>query len=168
MAKLRYFTYNSPIGDIYVVSTEKGICRVDFKTSENELVQRLERKFRKDVIKDPNFFNSLITKLDRYFSGKPTRFTFPINFIEGTDFQKRVWRALLEIPFGEVRSYKQIAQQVGNPNAYRAVGSAVGKNPINFIIPCHRVIRSDGKLGGYGLGIDLKKKLLQMEGHSIP
>lgn len=101
-------------------------------------------------------------QLDEYFCGTRFDFDIPLN-LRGTDFQKAVWRALLEIPFGETRSYKQIAQAVGNPKAYRAVGSANNRNPVWIIVPCHRVIGSDGSLTGYGCGISVKEKLLEFE-----
>jgi len=102
------------------------------------------------------------TQLDEYFAGKRSRFDLPLNPI-GTDFQRRVWNALSDIPYGETRSYKQIACAVGNPKACRAVGMANNKNPIWIIIPCHRVIGSGGSLTGYGGGLEMKQKLLDLE-----
>lgn len=101
-------------------------------------------------------------QINEYFEGKRKTFDFLIK-AEGTDFQKKVWRALCDIPYGETRSYKGIAQAVGSPKACRAVGMANNRNPISFAVPCHRVIGADGSLVGYGGGLELKQKLLEME-----
>jgi len=104
-----------------------------------------------------------INELEQYFSGKRRKFDFPLD-LRGTDFQLTCWRALLAIPYGETRSYVDIARAVGKPNAFRAVGMANNRNPIAIVVPCHRVIASDGGLCGYGGGLDVKRKLLEMEG----
>ncbi|MDR0864436.1 MAG: methylated-DNA--[protein]-cysteine S-methyltransferase [Candidatus Symbiothrix sp.] len=103
-----------------------------------------------------------IRQLSEYFAGKRQSFELPLS-ISGTAFQEKVWDALQQIPYGETISYAQLAQAVGNPKACRAVGSANGKNPIAIVIPCHRVIASDGTLGGYAYGLDIKKDLLGIE-----
>jgi methylated-DNA-[protein]-cysteine S-methyltransferase len=102
-------------------------------------------------------------QLEAYFHGDLREFQLPLDF-EGTDFQKRVWRQLQTIPYGQTRSYSQIAQAIGSPQAIRAVGAANGANPIAIVVPCHRVIGANGKLVGYGGGLPLKKKLLELEG----
>lgn len=101
-------------------------------------------------------------QLSEYFDGGRKLFDFPFR-LEGTEFQKKVWNALLEIPYGEIRTYKEIAVAIGNPNGSRAVGMANNKNPIHIVVPCHRVIGSNGKLVGYAGGLDMKRKLLEME-----
>lgn len=105
------------------------------------------------------------TQIMEYFEGKRRIFTFPYE-LRGTDFQKKVWRALCDIPYGETRTYKEIAIAVGNPKACRAVGMANNKNPIAIAVPCHRVIGSDGKLVGYAGGLDMKEALLHLERNS--
>ena len=106
--------------------------------------------------------------LDQYFAGEPLEFSeVPIRFNCGTDFQNRVWETIRQIPYGEVRSYKWIAEQVGRPKAVRAVGNAVGANAAVILNPCHRVVRSNGALGGYGGGLERKRQLLALEGHPI-
>ncbi len=106
--------------------------------------------------------------LDQYFAGEPLEFSeVPIRFNWGTDFQNRVWETIRQIPYGEVRSYKWIAEQVGKPKAVRAVGSAVGANAAVILNPCHRVVRSNGALGGYGGGLERKRQLLALEGHPV-
>jgi methylated-DNA-[protein]-cysteine S-methyltransferase len=102
-------------------------------------------------------------ELEEYFAGQRRAFTFSLD-LRGTDFQLACWRALLAIPYGETRSYADIARAVGKPNAFRAVGMANNRNPIAIVVPCHRVIASDGTLCGYGGGLDVKRKLLELEG----
>lgn len=104
-----------------------------------------------------------VSELEEYFAGKLRKFTFPLD-LRGTDFQIACWRALLAIPYGETRSYADIARAVGKPNAFRAVGMANNRNPIAIVVPCHRVIASNGTLCGYGGGLEVKRKLLQLEG----
>lgn len=106
----------------------------------------------------------LIDELDRYFAGNLTTFTVPLDPASGTPFQREVWKALTEIPYGKTSSYSGVARAVGRPKASRAVGSANGRNDIPILIPCHRVIRADGTLGGYGSGLKIKKALLDLEG----
>ena len=106
--------------------------------------------------------------LDQYFAGEPLEFSeVPIRFNCGTDFQNRVWETIRQIPYGEVRSYKWIAERIGKPKAVRAVGNAVGANAAVILNPCHRVVRSNGALGGYGGGLERKRQLLVLEGHPI-
>ena len=102
-------------------------------------------------------------ELRSYFTGQEVSFTPQLRFISGTDFEKSVWAAIREIPFGETRSYKWVAEKVGSPSAVRAVGRALGKNPIPIVVPCHRVIESDGSLGGYSSGVERKRRLLDLE-----
>ena len=111
---------------------------------------------------DPYMFN-VFNELTEYFNGKRKYFSVPLD-IQGTDFQKSVWRQLLNIPYGKTISYMLLAKLIGNSKAVRAVGKANGENPLPILIPCHRVINSNGKLGGYSGGLDLKEKLLEMEG----
>ncbi len=115
-----------------------------------------------DFGKEDKFLNNIFSQLNQYFEG--SRKSFDLKFkMYGTDFQKKVWKALCDIPYGETRSYKDIAIAVGNEKACRAVGLANNKNPISIIVPCHRVIGSSGKLVGYAGGLDMKKELLELE-----
>jgi methylated-DNA-[protein]-cysteine S-methyltransferase len=104
-----------------------------------------------------------VGQLEEYFAGKRREFNFPLD-LRGTDFQLACWRALLAIPYGETRSYADIARAAGKPNAFRAVGMANNRNPVAIVVPCHRVIASDGGLCGYGGGLEVKRKLLELEG----
>jgi len=126
----------------------------------------LVRAEEDQILTNSNYSNSLlkeaIKQLDEYFSGQRIEFDLPLQF-SGTEFQKEVWKALINIPYGETRSYKDIAIEIGNPKACRAVGGANNKNPIILICPCHRVIGASGKLVGYGGGMDMKEYLLNLE-----
>ena len=104
-----------------------------------------------------------VKQLEEYFAGERRRFDLPLD-LRGTDFQQRCWQALLKIPYGETRSYADIARAIGQPSAVRAVGLANGQNPVAIVVPCHRVIGSDGSLTGYGGGLEIKRKLLELEG----
>lgn len=162
---IKYSTISTKIGEIYIARTKKGICRITIGKNENEFLEELENKYKCIGVRDEmqNEKNNLLD----YFSKKLKGFELRIDFLEGTKFQKKVWKAISRIPYGKTSSYKQIAKKIGNENAYRAVGNAVSKNPIPIIVPCHRVIKKDGSLGGYSLGIWRKKKLLCLEGIKI-
>jgi len=144
--------YASPIGPLTLVASEHGLVALEFGKRE-----------RRGALENSRRFGPCRKQLDEYFAGKRQEFTLPLD-IRWTDFQKRCWHELLKIPYGQTRSYRQIAEAVGNRNAVRAVGLANGQNPIAIIVPCHRVIASDGTLCGYGGGLDLKEELLRLEG----
>jgi methylated-DNA-[protein]-cysteine S-methyltransferase len=146
-----YDTYVSPLGPLYFVFAGKYLSGVSFTKPENV-------PFKKGLA--PAGF---IKAMSGYFKGSLKGFKQKTVFLEGTEFEQDVWRALNEIPFGETRTYKWIAEKVGRPNASRAVGQALSKNPLPIIIPCHRVIESDGSMGGYSSGIHNKVRLLEME-----
>ena len=117
----------------------------------------------KQAILSPELFSDLEQRFQYYYSGTKTTFTDKLDFSNATAFQKQVWEATRLIPYGETRSYGWVAKQIGKPQAARAVGQALGKNPFLIIVPCHRVIASDGSLGGFGGGLEMKKKLLELE-----
>ena len=148
------YTYNcnSPIGRIYIAESDGAITYLKFGRPPHD--SREERE-------TPLLLRA-VEQLDEYFAGRRREFDLPLN-PAGTEFQKKAWNALLTIPYGETRSYKEQADIVGNIKACRAVGAANGKNPISIFIPCHRVIGTNGTLTGYGGGIDIKKALLQLE-----
>jgi len=116
--------------------------------------------------KAPAFVRRLARQLQQYANGNAVRWNVPVDLSSGTDFQRKVWSTLRKIPRGQTRSYAWLAQQVGKPKATRAVGAACGANPIPVVIPCHRVIASDGSLGGFGGGLPIKRRLLQLEGRN--
>ncbi|MCR5260529.1 MAG: methylated-DNA--[protein]-cysteine S-methyltransferase [Candidatus Gastranaerophilales bacterium] len=145
----KYF-YQSPIGILEITYENNTVISV--KINNISHIENKENKFTR-LIK---------TELDEYFDGKRKVFSLPVN-PKGTDFQKLVWRKLIKIPCGQTKSYSEIAENIGNKNAQRAVGSACNKNPVPIIIPCHRVISKSGKTGGYAYGIEIKEELLKIE-----
>ena len=166
---IHYSCLNSPFGPVFVAKTAKGICFVNLSNiSEAGFQSLLRKKFGKKSVRDDEKLKSVINELLDYFNGNQVDFKSLLDLRTGTIFQRKVWEKISEISYGELRSYKWIANKIGNPNAVRAVGNAVGKNPVPPIIPCHRVIRSDGKLGGFSSGIPLKKWLLKLEQASLP
>jgi methylated-DNA-[protein]-cysteine S-methyltransferase len=155
-------TISSPVGELTLVASAQGLAAILW---ENDSPRRVRLNI---TAQDPSHPVLLETErqLGEYFAGTRQRFTVPLDFA-GTQFQRDVWQALLTIPFGQTRSYGQIAQQLGNPKAVRAVGAANGKNPISIIAPCHRVIGSTGKLTGFAGGLEAKAYLLELEGGAL-
>ena len=153
-----YKTMKSPVGTLKLVASDKGLAAILW---ENDDPKRVRLSPLKEQKENPVLVETE-KQLSDYFSGKLKSFSVQLDF-QGTDFQKQVWQALLTIPFGETRSYAQIATQVGNPKSVRAVGAANGKNPISIIAPCHRVIGSNGKLTGFAGGLAAKAHLLKLE-----
>ena len=155
---------NSPIGQFRVASTEAGLAYVELPHSSGrgmrDWMERYvpERRCVDEI--GPN--RAAIEQILEYLASERTDFDVPLD-LRGTPFQRTVWNALLEIPYGESRSYADVARAVGRPKAQRAVGSANSVNPVSLIVPCHRVIAADGSLGGYGGGQELKARLLAME-----
>ena len=149
---------NSPVGQLTLIASDKGLMAVLW---ENEDPKRVGID-KGEVCADFPLLQQTEQQLREYFAGERKEFVLPLHFI-GTDFQQQVWHALLTIPFGETRSYLQIAQQIQNEKSVRAVGAANGKNPISIITPCHRVIGSSGKLTGFAGGLEAKAFLLQLE-----
>jgi len=163
LRKIYYASFEAQwLKKVFVASTERGICGVDFLKSEKEFLRRLKRRYPIQVIKDDQKNREALNQLKKYLEGKLKRFDCKLDY-RGTPFQKKVWRALTQIPYGETRTYKEIARAIGHPKAFRAVGNANRQNPIPLIIPCHRVVESRGGLGGFGHGIKIKKRLLEFE-----
>ncbi len=158
--KTAYDSYMSPIGNIHVVVDETGVSKV-FLTEDQweEFIKEHE-----GIQRDKHLCSSVIKQLDEYFSGKRKDFDIQLS-VEGTEFGKTVWNALQQIPYGETRSYVDIAQAIGKPKACRAIGQANKRNPLPIIIPCHRVIGANGEMTGYmgKRGIGVKEYLLEME-----
>ena len=150
---MRYWDiFESELGPIKVVCDDEGVLGVEFnREGLKEGQQKTTELTKKTVL-----------QLKEYLSGERTEFDLPLK-PQGTEFQKKVWEALLTIPYGQTRSYKEIAVQIGNENACRAVGMANNRNPISIIIPCHRVVGADKSLVGYGGGLNIKIKLLHLE-----
>ncbi|MFH1335474.1 MAG: methylated-DNA--[protein]-cysteine S-methyltransferase [Candidatus Zixiibacteriota bacterium] len=166
--KIYYNTFKSSIGEILATKTEKGLSFISFpKNTWEKFLSALNKDRSIDLIKNGNKFSSLDKSFKAYFSGRKVNFREKLDLTGGTDFQKRVWKAMLQIPYGETRSYGWLAQKAGGRNKARAAGTACGANPIPIVIPCHRVIKSDKTIGGYSGGLGFKKKLLQIEGVKI-
>lgn len=144
--------YHSPIGILEIIESNGYIVEINFLEDDNCLEEFISDEIEKCKI-----------ELEEYFHGRRSRFSVKVDLIRGTEFQKKVWNALRDIPYGETVSYKEIAEKIGNPKAVRAVGGANNKNPISIIIPCHRVIGKDGSLTGYGGGLSKKEYLLNLE-----
>lgn len=151
--------YKSPFGVITIREKDNKISRVYFPNSEPEITDISE--YNSDLLCD--LLIKAKTQMSEYFGGRRKNFDLPLTFDGCTDFMQSVYRELLKIPYGETASYKDIANKVGRPKGFRAVGLANAKNPLPIIIPCHRVIGSNGKLTGFGGGIELKIKLLELE-----
>ena len=149
-------TIDSPVGGLRLVAEEVGLRMVWF------LYGRKKEAPNKEWKEDAAFFLDVVRQLRAYFAGELREFDIPL-LMEGTEFQKRVWKNLQSIPYGETISYGELARKVGDPKAVRAVGAANGQNPIPIIVPCHRVIGSNGSLTGFGGGLENKRKLLELE-----
>jgi len=145
-----------------VASSERGVCKITFSTDEDKFVHDVSSKFHSNVVRDDASLLSITELLDSFFKGKPIRTRIDLD-LRGTVFQRQVWSEVSKIPYGETRTYKEIAHAIKRPRSSRAVGNAVGSNPVPLIIPCHRVVLSNGSLGGYAYGTLLKRKLLEME-----
>jgi len=159
---IRWTHFDSPLGQMLIAATSKGICRLTFEDSEDSL----RRYFPKaTIVEDSGGLKELVEGAVAAIASPLAARELPID-VAGTAFQEAVWRELRKIPAGETRSYAQIAAAIGQPKAVRAVGTANGDNHVAVLIPCHRVIRSDGSLGGYAGGLDRKRKLLASEGHA--
>lgn len=156
--QLSYQFLDSPVGQLKLVAHETALVAVLW---ENENPNRVRLAALVEDLQHPILLKTA-QQLNEYFAGKRQQFDLPLDF-EGTAFQQQVWQALLTIPFGETRSYKQIAEQIGNVKAVRAVGAANGKNPISIIAPCHRVVGANGKLVGFAGGLGNKEILLKIE-----
>ena len=155
-----YENFDSPIGKILIIADNSGLKELRFikKDSITNLPEQTQDNFTKAV----KICKQAKEELQKYFEGSLKQFTVQLS-PEGTDFQKSVWKELCKIPYGKTLSYKQIAENLNNPKSCRAVGNANGKNPIPIIIPCHRVICTGGKLGGFSAGLDRKRFLLNLE-----
>ncbi len=163
MRQLFYTVYPWKFCDLYIVSTDRGLSNIEFGRvkTEKEFVSFFKNRF--NITRDDAGFKTLRLKLDQYFQGLPVDFDEPVELLQGTVFQRKVWGLVREIPYGQTRTYGQIAGQINKPGAARAVGAANGANPLPIVIPCHRVVQTNGNLGGYGGGLDIKDALLRLE-----
>ncbi|MCI0706150.1 MAG: methylated-DNA--[protein]-cysteine S-methyltransferase [Ignavibacteriae bacterium] len=165
MQTIYYISHKFDVGTLHIASTDNGVFRIDLpKRTKAEFVASLKRHSNgAEIVESAAKHKQIIDELEEYFAGKLERFRSKLD-LRGTDFQLQVWNELLNIPYGTVISYKQLAQRVGKPDGYQAVGRVNGANPIPIVIPCHRVIGSNNDLVGYGGGIKMKEFLLKLEG----
>jgi O-6-methylguanine DNA methyltransferase len=168
LERIYYTGIETPIGTVWAAKTKKGLVQVHANGERDTFIAELTRRIPGDYIEDPSMFKDLEQKLRQWGNGKPVVFDLPYD-LRGTEFQKNVWRAIHAIPHGKLSSYKRLAEAIGRPKAVRAVGNAVGSNPCGLVIPCHRVIWSNGGLGGFGGGFETvklnnKRRLLLTEG----
>jgi AraC family transcriptional regulator, regulatory protein of adaptative response / methylated-DNA-[protein]-cysteine methyltransferase len=163
-ARIRYAITATPLGQLLVAATDRGICFVSLGARREELEHRLRREFpaAEGVERSEPALTSAVQTIVDFIAGREPHINLPLD-IRWTAFQRRVWEELRRIPLGETRSYGEIARAIGQPNAQRAVGHACATNPVPLIVPCHRVVRGNGDLGGYGLGPQRKRKLLERE-----
>lgn len=175
MEILHSTTVASPVGPLFLAASDSGLVALEFdaRLPDQQTIRpnprdlREENHSRKSRVfqfeDSTRAMRAYSQQLEEYFAGKRREFACALD-LRGTDFQRACWRALLTIPYGETRSYGDIARVVGRPQGFRAVGMANNRNPVAIIVPCHRVIASDGTLCGYGGGLDVKRKLLELEG----
>jgi len=163
--KIFYTTMNTPIGKLYIGATEKGVCVITWNgASWEKYVRTVKNRYAAEFIRDAARLAPVKRELKGYFDGSIRRFSVDVDLFTVTPFQQKVLRRTGAIKWGTVKTYKDIAGEIGSPRAYRAVGNANGKNPAPLIIPCHRVVKSDGSLGGFGGGLSTKAFLLRHEG----
>ena len=160
MKSLFYSTFDSEIGHITVVSSEKGLTNLFF---DEEELQRFKGELNGGTLALGGRAEIAAREIELYLKGELKNFQSRLDLTGGTTFQMKVWKELIEIPYGKVNTYKGLARDIGSPNASRAVGNAVGSNPIPIFIPCHRIVASNG-LGGYACGLGIKSSLLKLEG----
>ncbi len=166
-------TVTSPVGRLFLAASERGLIALEFdaRLPGQQTIRPNPRDLRAEQQKNrgvhfeesESVLQAYVQQLEEYFAGHRRDFSFALD-LRGTDFQLACWRALLAIPYGETRSYGDIARAVGRPHGFRAVGMANNRNPLAIVVPCHRVIASDGTLCGYGGGLEVKRRLLELEG----
>jgi methylated-DNA-[protein]-cysteine S-methyltransferase len=164
-----YTTLDSPFGQLLVATTPRGLVKVSFPAvyDTEETLDELAERISPRVLEAPAQLDDVRRQLDRFFEGKLHEFDLSLDWQLSKGFRRRALRAIDRIPYGKTRSYTQIAASAGNERAVRAAGTACGSNPIPIVVPCHRVLRSGGALGGYGGGLPMKEALLRMEGVEI-
>jgi methylated-DNA-[protein]-cysteine S-methyltransferase len=165
LVDVAYARADSPFGPLLLAATPQGLVRIGLPTYDpDETLEELADRISPRLLEAPARLDEARRQLDLYFEGELTGFDLPLDWQLTHDFRRRVVRAIHRIPYGQTRSYTQIATSAGNERAVRAAGTACGANPIPIVVPCHRVLRSGGALGGYGGGLPMKRALLELEG----
>jgi methylated-DNA-[protein]-cysteine S-methyltransferase len=158
MERISYARTDSPAGPLLLALSPSGLMKLEFDRGQRAEGIGVDQDWQESR----SALQPWLTQLDEYFDGQRREFSLPLD-LRGTEFQRKCWRALLDIPYGETCSYRDIAHAIGHPLAFRAVGMSNNRNPIAIVVPCHRVIAADGTLCGYGGGLDIKRKLLDLE-----
>ena len=160
---------NTPVGDLWIATSPLGLVSVSWAADQNEFNEYLFRRFKRPAVLNPTESALIREQIEEYLGGNRRVFTFPIDWSVLRPFQRAVLKITFNIPYGQTRTYQELADEIGNPNAARAIGRAQATNPMPLVIPCHRVIGSDSKLKGYGggSGLPTKEWLLKMEGAVI-
>lgn len=163
---LGWHRFPTPFGPMHVAATDRGLARLSWQQPDDDaFVGELEDRFPdRVVVRRPEALAAIERQLREYFAGERASFDLPVDLGELSPFQRRVLEAARRLDHGQVVPYAELARRIGRPKAYRAVGNALGKNPVAIVVPCHRVVRSDGGLGGYGGGVEYKEALLRLEG----
>ncbi|MFC2022462.1 methylated-DNA--[protein]-cysteine S-methyltransferase [Chloroflexota bacterium] len=162
-AELKYITFNTDMGWVGLLASAKGLLNTTLPQHSAQEARQLLGDSVNQASWSPRRFADLAERLKLYFSGKKTTLSDVLDLTGATPFQREVWQKTRLIPYGETRSYLWVAEQINRPRTARAVGQALGRNPLAIIVPCHRVVASDGKLGGFGGGVEMKQRLLHME-----
>ena len=161
--ELEYTTFSTDMGWVGILGSAKGLCRITLPQRSVQAVHQLLGDGVNYATRSPRRFEDLMGRLRIYLGGKMASFPDELDLSTATPFQRQVWEKTRLIPYGETRSYSWVAEQVSKPGAARAVGQALGRNPLPIIIPCHRVVARDGKLGGFSGGLGMKRRLLSLE-----
>ena len=168
-ADVAYAELDSPVGRLLVAATERGLVRLAYLHGEasDDVLEDLARKVSPRIVESPHRTDEIRRELDEYFEHARSDFDLPVDWSLTRGFSSRVLHETASIPYGEVRTYTEMAQRAGSPKAVRAAGNALARNPIAIVVPCHRVLRTGGTLGGYGGGLDNKRRLLDLEGAGV-
>ena len=165
--QLKCIIFNTDMGWVGILGSAKGLLRTTLPHPSAQEIRQLFGDSINQASRSPRLFQDLIQRLKLYFGGHRVNFPDKLDLSGATDFQRKVWETTRLIPYGETRSYAWVAEQIEKPGALRAVGQALGRNPLPIIVPCHRVVASNGKLGGFTGGIEVKKRLLYLEGAAV-
>ena len=163
LADLVYATVESPLGPLFLASTARGLVRLAYE-GERDPVEDLAARISPRIVEAPEFLDPIRRELDEYFAGRRVHFDAPLDWTLIGGFSRRILDATAAVPYGSTASYRDVATSAGNPAAVRAAGNALARNPLPIVIPCHRILRTGGALGGYGGGAPRKQQLLELEG----
>jgi methylated-DNA-[protein]-cysteine S-methyltransferase len=162
-----YDVVDSPVGALFIATTDAGLCRISYDAEPERQLERLAKEVGTKVLRSAKPIDAVRRQLDEYFEQKRTRFDLPIDLHVRAEFTLRVLEELARVPYGETATYGELARRVERPRAARAVGTVMHNNPIPIVLPCHRIVGSSGSLVGYGGGIERKELLLKLEGATL-